>query len=203
MRDYARQGLGALVVLLIALLVVRPMLKSLMSPAAPPQTVDAVLETMAERRTVIAGGELSEDRLSLGTSPAPEVPKIYEQKLVLAKAAVARTRSAWLSWSRTGSGAKDERGSQTRDSGAGARSDPADVARRSEAAEVLKHMGAKDVQKVGQAMATLTNVSRERATEVLENFVLELDTQTSLGVGAMTTCAACWSARSAKTRPTA
>ena len=53
-----------------------------------------------------------------------------------------------------------------------------------EAAEVLKHMGAKDVQKVGQAMATLTNVSRERATEVLENFVLELDTQTSLGVGA-------------------
>ena len=51
MRDYARQGLGALVVLLIALLVVRPMLKSLMSPPAlPPQTVDAVLETMAERR---------------------------------------------------------------------------------------------------------------------------------------------------------
>jgi flagellar motor switch protein FliG len=53
-----------------------------------------------------------------------------------------------------------------------------------EAAEVLKHMGAKDVQKVGQAMATLTNVSRERATEVLESFVTELDTQTSLGVGA-------------------
>ncbi len=94
MRDYARQGLGALVVLLIALLVVRPMLKSLMSPAAAPQTVDAVLETMAERRAVIAGSELSgqvgEDRLSLGTSPAPEVPKIYEQKLVLAKAAVAQ-----------------------------------------------------------------------------------------------------------------
>jgi len=53
-----------------------------------------------------------------------------------------------------------------------------------EAAEVLKHMGAKDVQKVGQAMATLTNVSRERATEVLEAFVTELDSQTSLGVGA-------------------
>lgn len=53
-----------------------------------------------------------------------------------------------------------------------------------EAAEVLKHMGAKDVQKVGQAMATLTNVSRERATEVLEGFCNELDSQTSLGVGA-------------------
>jgi flagellar motor switch protein FliG len=33
-------------------------------------------------------------------------------------------------------------------------------------------------------MATLTSVSRERATEVLEGFVSELDTQTSLGVGA-------------------
>ncbi len=101
MRDYARQGLGALVVLLIALLVVRPMLKSLMSPPAlPPQTVDAVLETMAERRAAAgaagaageAGGELSgqvvDDRLSLGTSPANEPPKAYEQKLELARAAV-------------------------------------------------------------------------------------------------------------------
>lgn len=53
-----------------------------------------------------------------------------------------------------------------------------------EAAEVLKHMGAKDVQKVGAAMASLANVSRERATEVMERFVEELDSQTSLGVGA-------------------
>jgi flagellar M-ring protein FliF len=97
MRDYARQGLGALVVLLIALLVVRPMLKSLMSPPAAPQTVDAVLETMAERRAVAAAGgnnaltgEVAEDRLSLGISPAPEVPKVYEQKLEVARAAVAQ-----------------------------------------------------------------------------------------------------------------
>ncbi len=53
-----------------------------------------------------------------------------------------------------------------------------------EAAEVLKHMGAKDVQKVGQAMAILSNVSRERATDVVELFVDELDNQTSIGVGA-------------------
>ncbi|MDM4770802.1 flagellar motor switch protein FliG [Solimonas sp. SE-A11] len=53
-----------------------------------------------------------------------------------------------------------------------------------EAAEVLKHMGAKDVQKVGQAMASLTNVSRERANEVMDRFVMELDNQTALGVGA-------------------
>ena len=92
MRDYARQGLGAIVVLLIALLVVRPMLKSLMSPAAP-HTVNAVLESMAERRHQIGGevaGEVAPDRLSLGTSSAPEVPKIYEQKLVMAKQAVAQ-----------------------------------------------------------------------------------------------------------------
>lgn len=53
-----------------------------------------------------------------------------------------------------------------------------------EAAEVLKHMGAKDVQKVGAAMATLSNVSRDRASDVIERFVEELDSQTSLGVGA-------------------
>jgi flagellar motor switch protein FliG len=53
-----------------------------------------------------------------------------------------------------------------------------------EAAEVLKHMGAKDVQKLGAAMATLSNVSRERATEVVDSFIEELDSQTSLGVGA-------------------
>lgn len=53
-----------------------------------------------------------------------------------------------------------------------------------EAAEVLKHMSAKDVQKVGAAMASLSNVSRDRAETVMENFVFELDAQTSLGIGA-------------------
>ncbi|NKF21691.1 flagellar motor switch protein FliG [Solimonas marina] len=53
-----------------------------------------------------------------------------------------------------------------------------------EAAEVLKHMSAKDVQKVGAAMASLSNVTREHATDVMDRFVLELDEQTSLGVGA-------------------
>jgi flagellar motor switch protein FliG len=53
-----------------------------------------------------------------------------------------------------------------------------------EAAEVMKHMGVKDVQKVGQAMAALQNVSREQANEVMDSFVSHLDQQTSLGVGA-------------------
>ncbi len=52
-----------------------------------------------------------------------------------------------------------------------------------EAAQVLKHMGAKDVQRVGQAMASLANVSRERVDHVVTRFVTELDTQTSIGVG--------------------
>jgi flagellar motor switch protein FliG len=54
----------------------------------------------------------------------------------------------------------------------------------SEAAQVLKHLGAKDVQKVGQAMASLANISRERVNAVVERFVGELQEQTSLGVGA-------------------
>lgn len=53
-----------------------------------------------------------------------------------------------------------------------------------EAAEVLKHMGAKDVQRVGAAMATLSNVSQEHATSVVSQFIHEIETQTSLGVGA-------------------
>jgi flagellar motor switch protein FliG len=53
-----------------------------------------------------------------------------------------------------------------------------------EAAQVLKHMGAKDVQKIGQAMAALSNVSRDRADSVLQRFITEIETQTSLGVGA-------------------
>ena len=54
----------------------------------------------------------------------------------------------------------------------------------SEAAEVLRHMGAKDVQRLGQAMASMGNVSREQAEDVLATFVSALDNQTSLGVGA-------------------
>jgi len=54
----------------------------------------------------------------------------------------------------------------------------------SEAAQVLKHLGAKDVQKVGQAMAALGSVTRERVAVVVERFVDELENQTSLGVGA-------------------
>jgi flagellar motor switch protein FliG len=52
-----------------------------------------------------------------------------------------------------------------------------------EAAQVLKHMGAREVQKVGAAMTRLTGVSRDEVTEVLAEFTTLVETQTSVGVG--------------------
>src|SRR5215510_11279329 len=52
-----------------------------------------------------------------------------------------------------------------------------------EAAQVLKHMGAREVQKVGAAMTRLTGVSREEVHGVLAEFSVEVETQTSVGVG--------------------
>ena len=52
-----------------------------------------------------------------------------------------------------------------------------------EAADILRHMGAKDVQRLGQAMANLSNVTREQAEDVLDSFADAIGNQTSLGVG--------------------
>ena len=53
-----------------------------------------------------------------------------------------------------------------------------------EAAEVLRQLGAKEVQKLGQAMASIANVSKNQVVEVVDDFVDTLDKQTSLGMGA-------------------
>ena len=53
-----------------------------------------------------------------------------------------------------------------------------------DAAEVLKHMNAKEVQKLGIAMATISGVSREQVMQVMATFGESLDKQTSLGMGA-------------------
>src|SRR5262245_31914737 len=53
----------------------------------------------------------------------------------------------------------------------------------SEAAEILKHLGAKDVQRLGRCMAELKNVSREEVRGVLGEFTSTVELQTSLGVG--------------------
>jgi flagellar motor switch protein FliG len=52
------------------------------------------------------------------------------------------------------------------------------------AADVLKHMGAKDVQRLGGAMASMSNVSRKEVSTILTDFTSGVESQTSLGVGA-------------------
>ena len=53
-----------------------------------------------------------------------------------------------------------------------------------EAAEVLKHMSAKEVQKLGIAMATITGITREQVGGVMDVFATAMGKQTSLGMGA-------------------
>ena len=52
-----------------------------------------------------------------------------------------------------------------------------------DAAQILKHMGPKEVQKVGGAMATLSNITKDQVDKVLEEFITIVGSQTSLGVG--------------------
>jgi len=51
-----------------------------------------------------------------------------------------------------------------------------------DAAQVLKHLGAKDVQRVGAAMAQLAGISREEVSNVLGQFSSRVEQQTSFGV---------------------
>lgn len=51
------------------------------------------------------------------------------------------------------------------------------------AAEVLKHMGPKEVQRLGSAMAQLNNIQQYEVEVVLNNFMEEVRTQTGLGMG--------------------
>lgn len=54
----------------------------------------------------------------------------------------------------------------------------------SDAASVMKHMGAKDVQRVGAAMVSMKNVSRDQVESVFRTFADSVREETSLGVGA-------------------
>jgi flagellar motor switch protein FliG len=53
-----------------------------------------------------------------------------------------------------------------------------------EAAEVLKHLGPKEVQRIGTAMTTLQNVTQDHLDVVVGNFMDEVGSLTGLGVGA-------------------
>jgi len=52
-----------------------------------------------------------------------------------------------------------------------------------EAAEVLRHMGPKEVQTIGEAIAQLTNVEKKSATNILKTFNSAVGGQTALGMG--------------------
>ncbi len=54
----------------------------------------------------------------------------------------------------------------------------------SDAAEVLKHMGPKEVQRVGSAMSQLANIEQDQVHSVLANFMDQVRHLTGLGVGA-------------------
>lgn len=51
------------------------------------------------------------------------------------------------------------------------------------ASQVLKHMDPKEVQVLGSAMASLSNVSRDEVSEVLTDFCSTVEKQTGLGLG--------------------
>ncbi|WP_462379121.1 flagellar motor switch protein FliG [Pseudomonas sp. Marseille-QA0892] len=52
-----------------------------------------------------------------------------------------------------------------------------------DAAQVLRHLGPKEVQKVGLAMAQMRNIQRPQIEQVMGEFVDEVGDQTSLGLG--------------------
>jgi len=51
------------------------------------------------------------------------------------------------------------------------------------AAEILRHMGPKEVQEVGLAMTTLTNITKSQMELVMQDFVGAIGEQTSIGLG--------------------
>lgn len=52
-----------------------------------------------------------------------------------------------------------------------------------DAAEVLKHMSPKEVQKIGEAMAGIEGIDKNTVSDVLSSFVEKVEAHTSLGVG--------------------
>ncbi|MDH5392543.1 MAG: flagellar motor switch protein FliG [Gammaproteobacteria bacterium] len=52
-----------------------------------------------------------------------------------------------------------------------------------DAAEVLKHMNPKEVQAVGSAMASMSNINQATVNRVMDDFMGEVGDQSSLGIG--------------------
>jgi len=54
----------------------------------------------------------------------------------------------------------------------------------SDAAEVMKHMGPREVQRIGTAMSQLANIQQDQVEMVMADFLNTVSNQTGLGVGA-------------------
>ena len=52
-----------------------------------------------------------------------------------------------------------------------------------EAAQILKHMGPKEVQRVGTAMATLKDITQDQVEAVMIDFLESVGKQTGMGIG--------------------
>ncbi len=72
-----------------------------------------------------------------------------------------------------------------------------------DAAQVLRHLGPKEVQRVGTAMAQMRNVQKAQIEQVMGEFVEIVGDQTSLGVGSDSYIRKMLTQRSARTRPAA
>jgi len=87
-RDVARQGLGALVLLVLLFAVLRPLLRSLLNPQRP--TERSLADAMAfEALTAEPATHAQESSTTAADAPMT-APKAYEQKLGLARNAVAQ-----------------------------------------------------------------------------------------------------------------
>lgn len=56
----------------------------------------------------------------------------------------------------------------------------------SDAAEVMKHMGPREVQRIGGAMSQLTNIQQDQVEMVMADFLNTASNQTGLGIGSDT-----------------
>jgi flagellar motor switch protein FliG len=70
-----------------------------------------------------------------------------------------------------------------------------------QAAEVLKHMTAKEVQKLGVAMTSVGGISRDTVVRVFDEFVDVLAEPTAWAQVPTTMSARCWCRRSARSAP--
>ena len=70
-----------------------------------------------------------------------------------------------------------------------------------EAAEVFKFLAPREVQKIGAAMASLKNVTREQVEHVLQDFVKEAEQHTAMSLDSNDYIRSVLTRRSAKTRP--